>query len=60
MLQLNRRSMNINLWAKKGKVSVQILSDSNPNTAPTITVDITSPQIVFDSTSNIIKIIETK
>lgn len=52
--------MNINLWAKKGKVSVQILSDSNPNTAPTITVDITSPQIVFDSTSNIIKIIETK
>jgi len=52
--------MNINLWAKKGKVSLILLTDSNPNTAPTLTVDITSPQILFDSTSNVIKIIETK
>lgn len=52
--------MNINLWAKKGIVSVMIFSDTNPNTAPTITIDILDPQITYDSGTNSIKIIETK
>jgi hypothetical protein len=52
--------MQINLWAKKGKVTISVVGDSNPNSAPTLTVDLKDPQIIYDEATHVIKIIETK
>ena len=52
--------MKINLWAKKGQVTISIVSDSKQGTAPTLTLDIKDPQILYDETTSKITIIETK
>ena len=52
--------MKINLWAKKGAVVISIVGDPNPNTAPTLTVEIKDPQIIYDEGENRISVIETK
>ncbi len=51
--------MKINLWAKKGIVTV-VLADSAKGAAPTLTIDIKDPQILYDEGTNKITIIETK
>jgi hypothetical protein len=52
--------MEINLWAKKGKVTISVKGDANPNSAPVLTVGIKDPQIVYDEATNKITITETK
>ena len=51
--------MKINLWAKKGIVVVSVMPDTKEGTAPTMTLEINNPQIVYDG-ENKIKIVETK
>jgi len=53
--------MKINLWAKLGKaVPISIIKDSSPNTAPTVTIEIKDPQILYDDISGKITIVESK
>ena len=51
--------MKINLWAKKGTVVVSVMSDGKDGTAPTMTMEINNPQILYDG-ENKITIVETK
>jgi len=52
--------MQINLWAKKGKVIIALVENTNPNTAPTLTMELKDPQIVYDDTTSKITIVESK
>jgi len=52
--------MKINLWAKKGTVTISVIGDSSKGTAPLVTMEIKDPQIIFDEGDNTIKIVETK
>jgi len=51
--------MKINLWAKKGIVTMSVVPDTKEGTAPTLTVEINNPQILYDG-ENKITIVETK
>ncbi len=52
--------MKINLWAKRGQVTISVSGDSNPHTAPVVTMELKDPQITYDEGTNTIKIFETK
>jgi hypothetical protein len=52
--------MEVNLWAKKGQVSISVKGDTNPNTSPILVIRIKDPQIIYDEATNNITIIETK
>lgn len=51
--------MKINLWAKKGIVTISVMPDSKEGTAPTVTMEVNNPQILYDG-ENTIKIVESK
>ena len=51
--------MKVNLWAKKGIVNITVV-DSAKGAAPTLTIDIKDPQILYDEGANKITIVETK
>ena len=52
--------MKINLWAKKGNVVISVLSSTKIGIAPTLTLEINNPQLVYDENTNKISIVETK
>lgn len=51
--------MKINLWAKKGIVTISVIPDVKEGTAPTLTMEVNNPQILYDG-ENAIRIVETK
>ena len=51
--------MKINLWAKKGAVTISIVPDSNAGTAATLTIEINNPQILYDGDTKMV-IVETQ
>jgi hypothetical protein len=51
--------MKVNLWAKKGQVTVALV-DSAKGAAPVLTVEMKDPQILYDEGTNKITIVETK
>ena len=51
--------MKVNLWAKKGTVTISVVPDGNSGTAPIVTVEINNPQILYDG-ENKIQIVETQ
>jgi len=59
---LNRKEMpvKINLWAKKGAVTICFGGDPAKGVAPVLTVEVQNPQVLYDEGSNKIQIVETK
>ena len=59
---LNRKEMpvKINLWAKKGAVTICFGGDPAKGVAPVLTVEVQNPQVLYDEGSNKIQIVETR
>lgn len=51
--------METTVWQKK-RVTIYLGGDPAKNQAPEITITLENPQIQFDSTKNVIVILETK
>ena len=64
MLRPNRNRkevlVKINLWAKKGAVTICFGGDPAKGVAPVLTVEVQNPQVLYDEGSNKIQIVETK
>jgi hypothetical protein len=52
--------MKTNIWLKQKKVTFYIGGDPEKNQPPTITLELDSPQITFDTDKYIVQITETK
>ena len=52
--------MKTNVWEKKKKVVVYIGGDPTKNQAPEITLELESPQFLFDTDTNTVIIFESR